>query len=43
MAQGYSGISGLTVDGTGMWHGTAVRNGNNVPITIDSNGMVTPR
>ena len=43
MAQGYSGISGLTVDGTGMWHGTAVRNGNNVPITIDSNGIVTPR
>lgn len=42
MAQGYSGIAGLTVDGTGMWHGTAVRNGSNVPVTIDSNGMVTP-
>ena len=43
MAQGYSGISGLTIDGAGTWHGTAVRNGANVSVTIDSNGMVSPR
>lgn len=43
MAQGYTGISGLSVDGSGTWRGTAVRNGSNVPVTVDSNGMVTPR
>lgn len=42
MAQGYSGVSGLSVDGTGTWRGTAVRNGSNVNVTIDSNGMVIP-
>jgi hypothetical protein len=42
MAQGYSGVSGLTVDGSGTWRGTAVRNGANVNVTIDSNGIVTP-
>lgn len=42
MAQGYTGISGLTVDGAGVWHGTAVRNGSNVAVTVDSNGIVTP-
>lgn len=42
MAQGYSGIAGLTVDGAGAWHGTAVRNGANVNVTIDANGLVTP-
>ena len=43
MAMGYTGISGLSVDGTGTWRGTAVRNGGNVAVTVDSNGMVTPR
>ncbi len=42
MAQGYSGISGLTVDGAGTWHGSAVRNGAAVAVTIDANGIVTP-
>ncbi len=42
MAQGYTGISGLSVDGTGTWRGTAVRNGANVSVMIDSNGIVTP-
>lgn len=42
MARGYSGISGLTVDAAGVWHGTAVRNGANIPIAVDSNGIVTP-
>ena len=42
MAQGYSGVSGLTVDGSGTWRGTAVRNGGNVGVSVDSNGMVTP-
>lgn len=42
MAQGYSGISGLAVDGAGVWHATAVRNGANIPVTVDSNGIVTP-
>jgi hypothetical protein len=43
MAQGYSAISGLTIDGAGTWYGTAVRDGGNVAVTVDSNGMVTPR
>jgi hypothetical protein len=42
MAQGYSGVSGLSVDGAGTWRGTAVRNGANVNVMIDANGMVTP-
>lgn len=42
MAQGYTGISGLTVDGAGVWHGTAVHNGSNIAVTVDSNGLVTP-
>lgn len=42
MAQGYTSISGLTVDGAGVWHGTAVRNGSNIAVTVDSNGLVTP-
>ncbi|MBX7198981.1 MAG: hypothetical protein K1X51_06350 [Rhodospirillaceae bacterium] len=43
MAQGYSSISGLTRDGSGVWHGTALRNGANTTVTVDSNGMVSPR
>jgi hypothetical protein len=42
MAQGYTGISGLSVDGSGTWRGTAVRNGANVSVMIDSNGIITP-
>jgi hypothetical protein len=43
MANGYSSIAGLSVDGTGTWRGTAVRNGQNLGVTIDSNGMISPR
>jgi hypothetical protein len=43
MAQGYTGISGLSTDGAGTWRGTAVRDGANITVTIDSNGIVTPR
>jgi hypothetical protein len=43
MAQGFSGVAGLTVDGAGAWHGMAVRNGASVSVSVDANGMVTPQ
>jgi hypothetical protein len=42
LANGYSNISGLSVDGSGTWHGTAVKDGGNVGVMIDSNGAIHP-
>ena len=41
-ANGYTDISGLSVDGSGTWHGTAVKNGGNVGVMIDPNGGIHP-
>jgi hypothetical protein len=42
LANGYSNISALSVDSSGTWHGTAVKNGGNVGVMIDPNGGIHP-
>jgi hypothetical protein len=42
LANGYSNISGLSVDGSGTWHGTAVKDGGNVGVMIDPSGGIHP-
>ena len=42
LANGYTNISGLSVDSSGTWHGSAVKNGGNVAVMIDPNGGIHP-
>jgi hypothetical protein len=42
LANGYSNISALSVDSSGTWHGTAVKDGGNVAVMIDQNGGIHP-
>lgn len=37
---GFGNVTGLTLDGNGVWHGQATRNGRQVPVTLDYQGNV---
>jgi hypothetical protein len=41
-ANGYSNVSALSVDSSGTWHGSAVKDGGNVAVMIDPNGGIHP-
>ncbi|SHO61152.1 Peptidase propeptide and YPEB domain-containing protein [Pseudoxanthobacter soli DSM 19599] len=41
--KGFSNVSGLTKDNSGVWRGTAQKNGMPVDVAIDYQGNVFPR
>jgi hypothetical protein len=39
-AKGYTHVAGLTKDKDGIWRGTAEKNGQNAPVSVDYQGNV---
>jgi hypothetical protein len=37
---GYTGLSGLTIDDKGVWHGTAMKDGKPVSVALDYQGNI---
>jgi hypothetical protein len=42
-AKGFSSISGLTQDASGVWHGKAVKSGDTMDVTVGTDGKVTAK
>ena len=42
-AQGYSGVSGLTKDGNGVWRGMATKDGKSSEVSLDFQGNIFAR
>lgn len=42
-ARGYTNVSGLKKDDTGVWRGTAMRNGKSVDVSLDFEGNVVAK
>jgi hypothetical protein len=42
-SSGYSGVSGLTKDKDGVWHGTATKAGASSSVSLDYQGNVLPQ
>jgi hypothetical protein len=41
-ARGYSHVASLRKDASGIWRGTAVKDGQKVPVSLDFEGNVNP-
>jgi hypothetical protein len=42
-AAGFTGVTGLTKDRDGVWHGKAAKAGQTTDVTLDFQGNVTPK
>jgi hypothetical protein len=42
MGQGYTQVTGLKKDSAGVWRGTAMKDGQRVPVSVDYQGNVNP-